>query len=65
MKDYVDGLYVKDGRLTNARPDCISGIEQAAMIRRSVKRGIKVEEISQGIQKAEAMKMIEKNIKRF
>jgi hypothetical protein len=65
MKDYVDGLYVKDGRLINDRPDGISGIEQAAMIRRSVKRGIKVEEISQGIQKAEAMKMIEKNIRRF
>ena len=65
MNDYVDGLYVKDGRLINDRPDGITGIEKAAMIRRSVKKAIKVEEISQGIQKAEAMKMIEKSIKRF
>jgi len=65
MKDYVDGLYVKDGRLINDRPDGISGIQKATMIRRSVERAIKIEEISQGIQKAEAMKMIEKNIKRF
>ncbi len=43
----------------------ISGIQKATMIRRSVERAIKVEEISQGIQKAEEMKMIEKNIKRF
>mgnify|MGYP003671464086 CR=1 FL=1 len=30
MNDYVEGLYVKDGRLINSRPNGISGIEQAA-----------------------------------
>ena len=37
MKDYVDGLYVKDGRLQNSRPNSISGIEQAAQLRKMVK----------------------------
>ena len=32
--DYVNGLYVKDGRLINARPDGVSGIEEAAMYRK-------------------------------
>jgi len=27
--NFVDGLYVKDGRLINTRPDGISGIQQA------------------------------------
>tara|TARA_R110002020_G_C15883471_1_gene739331 strand:- start:307 stop:495 length:189 start_codon:yes stop_codon:yes gene_type:complete len=60
MKDYVDGLYVKDGRLVNDRPDGMSGIEQAAKIKKAVKRARKIEDIAQGIQMAEAMKNIEK-----
>ncbi len=60
MKDYIDGLYVKDGRLVNDRPDGISGIEQAAKIKKAIKRARKIEDIAQGIQMAEAMKNIEK-----
>ena len=34
MKDnFVDGLYVKDGRLINDRPDGMMGIEKAAKLK--------------------------------
>ena len=35
--NYVDGLYIKNGRLINDRPDSVSGIERAASIKRAVK----------------------------
>ena len=60
MKDYVDGLYVKDGRLINDRPDGITGIEQAAKIKSTVKRARKIQEIAEGIRMAEAMKNADK-----
>jgi len=57
MKDYVDGLYVKDGRLQNSRPNSISGIEQAAQLRKMVKYNDKVDMIADGIARAECRKM--------
>ena len=56
MKDYVDGLYVKDGRLINDRPCGVTGIQEAAMVRASRKRARKMEEIAEGIRMADAMK---------
>ena len=58
-KDYVNGLYVKDGRLVNARPTGISGIEEAANLRRATKRARKVEEIAEGIRIADEMKTMD------
>tara|TARA_R110002051_G_scaffold255819_1_gene314894 strand:+ start:152 stop:343 length:192 start_codon:yes stop_codon:yes gene_type:complete len=55
MKDNVDGLYVKDGRLINGRPCGITGIQEAAMAKASKKRARKVEEIAEGIRMAEAV----------
>ena len=57
MKDYVDGLYVKDGRPQNSRPNSISGIEQAAQLRKMVKYNDKVDMIADGIARAEYRKM--------
>ena len=35
--NYVDGLYVKNGRLINSRPDGMMGIEQAAKLKKGMK----------------------------
>ena len=58
MKDnFVDGLYVKDGRLINDRPDGMMGIEKAAKLRKMVKQQKNIEQIAEGIQRA---KMLER-----
>jgi hypothetical protein len=58
MKDnFVDGLYVKDGRLINDRPDGMMGIEKAAKLRKMVKAQRNSEQIAEGIQRA---KMLER-----
>jgi hypothetical protein len=58
MKDnFVNGLYVKDGRLINDRPDGMMGIEKAAQLRKMVKSQRNSEQIAEGIQRA---KMLEK-----
>ncbi|MCP3699441.1 MAG: hypothetical protein GY920_12920 [Aliivibrio sp.] len=58
MKDnFVDGLYVKDGRLINDRPDGMMGIEKAAKLKKMVKAQKNSEQIAEGIQRA---KMLEK-----
>jgi hypothetical protein len=54
--DFVQGLYVKDGRLINDRPDGVSGIQQAANIKRAVKNDRKINQIAEGIQLAENKK---------
>jgi len=56
--NYVDGLYVKNGRLINARPDGVTGIQQAADIKRSIKNMRKVNRIADGIELAESRKQI-------
>ena len=67
MSDMVDGLYVKDGRLINARPDFmgISGIEQAAMFRQQMKKQYKVDNIADGIERAKMRMDGDKNIFEF
>tara|TARA_R110000803_G_C11701919_1_gene285603 strand:+ start:147 stop:344 length:198 start_codon:yes stop_codon:yes gene_type:complete len=52
----MGGLKVKDGRLINDRPDGISGIAEASMLRKSVKNAKKIEKIADGISLAERRK---------
>jgi len=40
--NYVDGLYVKDGRLINDRPNGMTGIQQAANMKRAVDNDRKI-----------------------
>ena len=54
--NYVDGLYVRNGRLINDRPDGESGIARAASIKRSIKNDRKINRIAEGIQLAEDKK---------
>ena len=53
--DY-SGLKVKDGRLINYRPVGKSGLEEAAEIRKSMKRNDKVSIVADGIERAEMRK---------
>ena len=41
-EDGRSGLYVKDGRLINDRSDGVSGIEQASMYRKQMKKQYKL-----------------------
>jgi hypothetical protein len=56
INNYVDGLYIKDGRLINDRPSSESGIARAANIKRAVKNDRKINQIAEGIQLAEDKK---------
>ena len=55
MNNYVDGLYSKDGRLINDRPNSMMGIEKAAKLRRMVKRQENIEQIAEGIRRAQML----------
>jgi hypothetical protein len=52
-----DGLTIKNGRLINNRPTGTTGIQEAAQIRKDLKKAEKLqmysEAVSLGIQKAE------------
>lgn len=52
----MDGLTIKNGRLINNRPNGITGIQEAAMIKKAAKKARKVEEIAAGMEMAESMK---------
>ena len=52
----MGGLDVKDGRLINDKPTGVSGIAQAANIRKMMHRAKKVDMIADGIELAEAKK---------
>ena len=54
--DYVDGLYVKNGRLINESRDGETGIAQASRIKRAVKNDRKINRIAEGIELAENKK---------
>ncbi len=54
--DYVNGLYVKDGRLINDRPDGETGIAQASRLRQEMKKQYKIDSIADGIERAEMRK---------
>ena len=55
ISDFVDGLYVKDGRLINGRPNSMMGIEKVSKVRQEVKRQKNIQEISEGIQRAKTL----------
>ncbi len=50
--NFVDGLYIKDGRLINSRPIGMSGIEEASMYRKQMKKQYKIDCIADGIERA-------------
>ncbi len=52
----MGGLKVEKGRLINDRPNGISGIEQAAMLRKAMRRAKKVDMYADGIDLAEGRK---------
>ena len=56
--NYVNGLYVKNGRLINDREPGMSGIEQAANMKRIIDKDRKIEMIADGIERAENNKMM-------
>tara|TARA_R110002020_G_scaffold252173_2_gene465971 strand:+ start:1274 stop:1489 length:216 start_codon:yes stop_codon:yes gene_type:complete len=60
--DFVSGLYVKDGRLINGRPNGMSGIEQASMYRQQMKKQYKIDCIADGIERAKMRMDGDKNI---
>jgi len=54
--DYVDGLYVKNGRLINDRPDSMTGIQRAANMKRIIDEDRDIRKIAEGIERAEMRK---------
>ena len=56
ISDFVDGLYVKNGRLINGRPNGMTGIEQAANMKRIIDEDRKIKMIADGIERAEMRK---------
>ena len=54
--NYVDGLYIKNGRLINDRMDSMTGIQQAANMKRIIKEDRKIKRTADGIERAEDMK---------
>ncbi len=52
----MGGLRVEKGRLVNDRPDGITGIAQAAQLRKTLHRSKKVDMMADGIELAEGRK---------
>jgi hypothetical protein len=59
-------LTVKDGRLINNRPNAITGIQQAAQIKKALKKAEKIqmysEAVSIGVQKADMIEQMKGKI---
>lgn len=62
-------LTVKNGRLINNRPNGITGIQQAAQIKKDLKKAEKIqmysEAVSLGMQKAEAIESLKEKMNGF
>ena len=56
ISDMVDGLYVKNGRLINGRPNGMTGIQQAANMIRIIDEDRKIKMIADGIERSELRK---------
>ena len=52
----MNGLTIKDGRLINHRPDGMTGIQQAANMKRIIDEDRKIKVIADGIERAESRK---------
>jgi hypothetical protein len=61
MKNY-NGLTVEGGRLINRRPDGMTGIQQAAQIKKEMKRQDKIQMMSQAFYQGEMMSDLEKSL---
>ena len=62
ISDFVDGLYVKNGRLINGRPNGMTGIQSAANMKRIIDEDRKIKMIADGIERAEFNKEMRKDI---
>ena len=60
--NFVEGLYVKDGRLINQRPDGMTGIAQASLYRQQMKKQYKIDCIADGIERAKMRMDGDRNI---
>lgn len=56
ISNFVDGLYVKDGRLINGRPNGMTGIQQAANMKRIIDEDRQIKMIADGIERSEMRK---------
>ena len=56
ISNFVDGLYVKNGRLINGRPNGMTGIQQAANMKRIIDEDRKIKMIADGLERAEMRK---------
>ena len=61
----MNGLTVKDGRLVNDRPDGMTGIAQAAMLRKQNKQRSLTQDIALGIELADDRKSAKEAIRKF
>ena len=52
----MKGLTIKNGRLVNERPVGMTGIQQAANMKRIITEDRKIKMIADGIERAESMK---------
>ena len=52
ISDFVEGLYIKNGRLINARPEGMTAIAEASMYRNQMKKQYKIDCIADGIERA-------------
>ena len=52
----MDGLTIKNGRLINERPNGMTGIQQAANMKRIIDEDRKIKMIADGIERAESQK---------
>ena len=58
IDNFVDGLYVKNGRLINGRANGMTGIQQAANIKRIIDEDRKIKMIADGIERSEMRKKL-------
>ena len=65
IDNFVEGLYIKNGELRNARPTGMSVIEQASMYRQQMKKQYKIDCIADGIERAKMRMDGDKNIYEF
>ena len=65
VSNNVEGLYMKNGREMNARPDGVSGIAQDAMYRQQMKKQYKIDCIADGIERAKMRMDGDRNIYEF
>jgi len=56
ISNFVDGLYVKNGRLINGRPNSMTGIQKAANMKRMIDEDRKIKIVADGMERAEMRK---------